>query len=267
MKKRSLISILLCALLAYAGCAHAFSGSIVSVLRIGKADAIIITNGSNAILIDAGEEDDIDEILEFFAEKRINAIDMMIITHFDKDHVGGADGVLHGIRVNAVYDAGYESDSKQYGEYLDALQATGVPRTRVLETTEMRLGALTLTLMPAGQPADDDNNNSLVIAMDDGFHTFLFAGDAEEQRIDELLLSAIGQYDFLKMPHHGRMKTNLDALLDQVSPQIAVITDSDKNPADTETLALLAGRGIDTYETRDGDIHVTSSQSGLFAVQ
>ena len=266
MKKRFSI-VFLCALLVFSSCAHALSGTEIAVLKIGKADAIIITTAEHTILIDAGEEEDAEEILTFLASKRIQTLDAMIITHFDKDHVGGADGILEGIEVRMVYDADYESGSKQYGEYLDALNASGVERMRVSQPLELVYGGLQLSLMPAALETQDDNDNSLVISMADAWHTFLFAGDAEEARIDELLADGITPHNLLKMPHHGRMKDNLADFLDAVGPDIAIITDSDKNPADNETLALLSARGIDTYETRDGDIRVISSSSGLSVMQ
>lgn len=266
MKKRFSI-VLLCALLVFASCAHALSGTEIAVLKIGKADAIIITTAEHAVLIDAGEEEDAEEILTFLASKRIQALDAMIITHFDKDHLGGADGILAGIEVRVVYDADYESDSKQYGEYLSALTAVGVERMRVSKPLELVYGGVQLSLMPTALETEEDNDNSLVISVADAWHTFLFAGDAEEARIDELLAGGIAQHDLLKMPHHGRTKDNLAGFLDAVAPSIAIITDSDKNPADAETLALLSTRGIDTYETRDGDIRVVSSPSGLSVMQ
>lgn len=263
------ITILLCcALLAsWAGCAHALSGTEITFLRIGKADAIIITTSEHTVLIDAGEDDDDREILAFLESRRVDVIDVMIITHYDKDHVGGAAGVLDGIRVGAVYDANYESDSKPYDGYVKAMKANGVPRFRVTQQLSFDLGSLHITLMPTALETEEDNDNSLVVAMTDGHHSFLFAADAEEARLDELMRGGIGQFDLLKMPHHGRGKDNLEAFVQRVAPKIAIITDSDKNPADAPVLRLLEAMDIDVYETRDGDITAVSGEQRISVIQ
>lgn len=265
--KRIVPFLLCCALLAFACSAHALSGTEVAILRIGKADAIIITNAHHAILIDVGEPEDAEEILEYLQNKRVTSLDMMIITHFDRDHVGGAGDVLAEIPVGAVYDADYERDSNHYDRYVEAIAAVQVPRHRVTAEQVIELQGLTLTLLPTALDVENDNDLSLVVSMADPWHTFFFAGDAEEARIDELLEQGLAHHDMVKMPHHGRAKDNMATFLDALSPEIAVITDSDKNPADAETLALLGARGISTYETRDGDIRIFSSQSGLSVMQ
>lgn len=265
--RRIFAGVWLAALLLAATCAQALSGTEIIVLRIGKADAIVVRCGAYTLLIDAGEEEDAAEILEFLAERRIPALDAMIITHYDKDHVGGADGVLDGIAVGVVYDAHYESGSKQYEEYLQALAQSGVRRVRVMEPMEVAFGDAVLHLLPTALQTDSDNDNSVVISMSDGMHTYLFAADAEEARIAELIADGIGPHDFLKMPHHGRYNGQLAALLDAVQPSVAVITDSKKNPADGETLALLAERDIPVWRTVDGNIHITGGRSGLSVSQ
>ena len=59
------------------------------------ADAALITaEDGSRILIDAGTNKGGKKLAERFAEEGIERLDAMIITHFDKDHVGGADKIL-----------------------------------------------------------------------------------------------------------------------------------------------------------------------------
>lgn len=46
-------------------------------------------------------------------------------------------------------------------------------------------------------------------------------------------------------------------------PRAAILCDSEKNPAEEETLALLQARGIAAYQTQYGDIRITSDEEGL----
>lgn len=263
MGKKRLLGAWLCGLLLASGCARAEAGSTVRFLKVGQADAIVITSAEHAVVIDTGEDEDGEEILEVLRKAGVAKLDALIVTHFDKDHVGGAPAVLDGIPVGAVYDAAYEPDSKRYRAYAEAVEANGVPRMRVTKPLLIELGDLSLTILPTALPYDGDNDQSLAVSMRDGSVSYLFAGDAEEARIDELIRSGLSKHDILKIPHHGRMKENLSALLDAVQPGCAVITDSDKNPAEEETLALLSARGIQAYETRYGDVVLRSGPEGL----
>ena len=64
------------------------------IFKVGKADAIVLQLEEKVIILDAGEEEDGREIAEYLKKRNLNRVDAMIITHFDKDHVGGADTVL-----------------------------------------------------------------------------------------------------------------------------------------------------------------------------
>ena len=84
----------------------------------------------------------------------------------------------------------------------------------------------------------------------------LFLGDAKEQRIEELLQEGDLACDVLKLPHHGRYNDGLPDLLSAAEPEAVIICCSDKNPPEEETLALLAERGVDVWETRNGNIEL-----------
>lgn len=256
-----------CFLFTIAGCAKAAQATEVVVFKIGQADAILLFSGAHTVLIDAGEKEDGEEILEFLKQRRVEALDMMIITHFDKDHVGGADTVLAGIPVHAVYDADYESKSKQYLEYLEAIEASGVPRYRVASDVALSVGELKLLVMPTALLTAGDNDRSLVIHARDAWHGYLLMGDAEDARIEELLAAGVPDVDVIKMPHHGRYHQNLSALLDAAKAGVAVITDSEKNPAAAETLLLLNQFGTDTYQTQNGNIHIVGDEVGITVSQ
>ena len=61
----------------------------ITAFATGKADAILVSAGSVNVLIDAGEETDAELICRRLQEKGINRLDLMIVTHFDRDHAGG----------------------------------------------------------------------------------------------------------------------------------------------------------------------------------
>lgn len=248
-------------------CAKAALDTKIVVFSIGKADAILLYNEAHAVLIDTGEKEDGEKILSYLQKQQITALDALIVTHFDKDHVGGADTILMGIPVYAVYDADYDASSKRYREYELAIQAARVPRYRVTQSIAMQFGDISVEIMPTSLQPEEDNDKSLVVYAKDAWHGFIFMADAEETRIQELLTQGVHTADVIKMPHHGEYHDNLPALMDTVKVNVAVITDSAKNPADDETVVLLEKKGVTVYQTKNGAISISSNHTGIAVTQ
>ena len=260
--------------LLLAGCAGAPEPKLtpltVAALRVGKADALIVTIGSHTLVIDAGEEDDGQEVVDYLQKHGISAVDAMIITHFDKDHVGGADTVLEQIPVQEVFVPDYDGTGTEYADFLLAAEAAAVPVMRLTENRSFPLGDAEVLIeppasceIPAGS-ADYDNNFSLITTVTHGKNRLVFMGDAEKQRIREWMEggSAI-PCDFLKVPHHGVYNRALEELFPALTPKAAVICSSQKHPADPKTLELLGRSCPEIFETRDGDVLVISDGQQL----
>ena len=71
----------------------------IKIFKVGKADAIVVENNNEYMVIDVGEEDDGFEIVNYLQDREVFKIKKLIITHFDKDHVGGADTLVENIEV------------------------------------------------------------------------------------------------------------------------------------------------------------------------
>ena len=264
----------LAALLMLVGCSYRTGPELtpltVSLLRVGKADAIALCSGSHGLLIDAGEEDDGQEVVEFFRERGITELDAMIITHFDRDHVGGADTVLERLPVERVYVPDYEGTHQEYLDFLAAAEQAAVPLQRLTQPERLWFGsAQVLIEPPASYEIPDgaeefDNNFSLITTVQHGENRLVFMGDAEKQRIRQWLADSRPEpCDFLKVPHHGIYNKALEELFQTLSPRYSVICSSRKHPAEARTLELLKGYCPGIFETKDGDVTVISNGSML----
>lgn len=239
----------------------------VTFFNVGKGDAILIETMEHKMLIDAGYDHTSGVILDYLEKQGAERLDYMVLTHFDKDHVGGADWILKEVEVGKVLQPDYESDSRQYLEYTEAAGREGIKVTPVTETMRISLdGAEFLIYPPQRQEyKEEDNDFSLVISMVYGERRFLFAGDCEKERLEELL----GQtefdlaHDVLKVPHHGRAEKNSEEFLKAVSPQIAVITCSEDRPAEPEICDALEKLGTEIYLSSDGTVTCLSDGKEL----
>ena len=242
----------------------------VTLLKVGKADAIAVQTGNKTMVIDAGEEEDGEELVAFLQNQGISYVDVLVITHFDKDHVGGADTLVEEMEIGEVLLPDYEGIHTEYLDFMHALEKKGIQPQRLTEPIEMQFGeALVKTEPPESYEAaenvvEQDNNFSLITTIVHGDNRLLFTGDAEKQRLHQWLSEEnVEACDFLKVPHHGVYNTALKKLADAVSPKYAVICSSGKNPADAKTLELLRARGIETFETKDGNVTVISDGNHL----
>ncbi|MEK4423758.1 ComEC/Rec2 family competence protein [Solibacillus sp. FSL K6-1523] len=252
-------------LLFIAGC----SGQITSqegnfnvhAFKVGKADSLLVSHQGQHILIDAGEEDDGEKIVAYLQSKNIQKLDALIITHFDKDHVGGADSIVRALQIEHIYVPNYESNSKQTRKFLEAIDEKQLTVETITDVQDLSVGKAMGKIYPPKQTnLKGDNDQSLVVSLSYGETSFLFTGDIEAPRIAELLTdSSISMpHTFLKVPHHGRFNRQTTALVEAVRPTYALITSSDKNPEHSETVAALEAVGAQIWTTRKGDVEFIS---------
>lgn len=227
----------------------------------GKADSCIIYNDDFAVMIDTGEKELGEEIFTYLENNNITKLDYLIITHFDKDHVGSASTIINSIEVDNVIQSNYPKESKVYNKYLSALENKGIEAVTLREDLEFSFGDVYFTINPPLEKVysnNESNNSSLIVSLKYKNNSFLFMGDAENLRIKEYLSTNNLSYDFLKVPYHGHYQTTLDELIEVIKPKYSVITSSLEEKEDDTTLDLLSNIGSKTYLTRNGSILITS---------
>lgn len=272
MKK--LICLLLCVFLpVFSACAGGTAAEMkITVFAAGKADAILITTEAGSVLIDTGLEENRDRLLADLSARGVTHLDALIITHFDKDHVGGADAVLETLSVSHVYTTWQSKSSDDITSYEQALSAAGLAANVIRGTQTFTLGSALFTLYGASDSyeKDESNNSSLIIRVTFGTKTYLFMGDAEEERIAEFLSYDQTDADFLKVPYHGHSQDCLEELLAAVSPAVSVITDSPDEPDAEEirkTVRLLEESGSAVYRTAEGTVEITCAPDAFTVSQ
>ena len=239
----------------------------VSYIDVGKGDCILIEADGKAVLIDTGYEDTSDDILSYLRGQGVSQLQRIIITHYDRDHVGGLRAIAEALPVEEVCLPNYEGADKNYQTVTDAIGSLDLSAHQVTKEEVLQLGDATLTIIPTsltyekgqGNGEGNDNDLSLVVTLTNRDDSYLFAGDLEKKGIDAYLDGARGTFDVLKMPHHGEWCGKTDDLVEDTSPRIAIITDGEDDPAEKKTINCLEDVGVDTYRTStDGTIVVES---------
>lgn len=274
MKFKIIVGILVCLIIAVAVSLLVYTGIKqnegydlkIYFFEAGKADSILISNNNKYILIDTGEEELGPTILAYLKNNNITKLDYLIITHFDKDHVGSASTIIDNIEIDNILQSNCPKESEYYTNYLNSLEEKGIEATTVSGDLEFSLADLNIVV---NGPTDiytsnESNNSSLIVELNYKDTNYLFMGDAQNDRIkDYLKLRDSKTYDFIKIPYHGNYQKQLEKLLNWCTPKYGIITCSNVEPDTSETESLLKEKNVAYYMTKNGDITVTSNGTDI----
>lgn len=269
MVKKFFCFLMICVMLASSVAFAAAENLTVTFFNAGKADACLLQTANSNVLIDTGKNKFGKEISEYLVQNGISELDILFITHFDKDHVGGADKVLETVKVHQVYEPAYQSDSKQFVQYQEALDAAGINATALGQNISFELDGVRYTIDVANQDyygEDEENDFSLVISVHYGETSMLFAGDAENPRLGELMTEGVGTYDVLKVPHHGKAEKLSASFFAAVRPEISIITSDEEELEEDMVVDALRQYGS-VYLTRMGTVVCTTDGKTISVFQ
>lgn len=240
----------------------------VAFLDVGQGDATLVQSAGRAMLVDGGPPDD--GVTARLRRLGVPRLDVLVATHAQADHIGGADAVVRELDVGVLLD-GRDGVREGHGAALEREAARR--RVRVVAAAAGQRftigGARVEVLWPPARafpPAEgeDPNERAVVIRVTGAGTSVLLASDAESQVLSGLDLAAS---DLLKVSHHGSADAGLPALLARVRPRLAVIEVGSRNryghPA-AETLAALRAARVPVRRTdADGTVVVDALRGDL----
>ena len=272
--KRCLSALLaLCALLSLCACGAAgqnekdSSTFSLDILDTGKSDCIIVCMDGVTIVNDAADEDDLDSIRAALKRRGVQRIDYLILSHYDKDHIGSAAALVRAYPVGQIVGADYEEESVYLTLLERAAEDGGVPFLRLTEDLTIETENGSVTVDPPDIDYGDDNNNSLITTVTWRGKSFLLPGDAKKNRLNELLGVALDSYELIKLPHHGDSNKPLLKLIAQTAPRYAVATVSPAEEIEDKLLAALAAAGTEVFRTDGGTVSVEWTDGNFAIVQ
>jgi competence protein ComEC len=232
----------------------------ITALDVGQGDAILLQVPEGAVLVDQGPpEGDVAGQLDSLGVESLVAL---VLTHPQRDHVGGAAEVLEHVSVSTVVNSGIPAPSEDEEAALAAARSREIPVIGARAGQRLRVGRLVLrVLWPDGAappPSADPNDHAIVLVASFGEVDALLTADAEGNVTVPLRPP---QVEILKVAHHGSEDARLPDLLELVRPNVAVVSLGEGNdyghPAPTTMAALEAVPGLAVYRTdRDGRVTI-----------
>jgi competence protein ComEC len=239
---------------------------IIHYIDVGQADSIlIITPGKKVMLIDAGNNNDGDDVVEYLRNQGISRIDVAVGTHPHEDHIGGLDTVIRNFDIGKIYMPKAVNATKTFEDVLAAVKDKGLKINTAEGGRDIAIDSRieSLFLAPNSGEYKDLNNYSAVVKLTFGETSFLFAGDAEDVSEEEMLQKGYDlKADVLKVGHHGSSSSTTPEFLEEVDPEYAVIMtgkDNEYGHPHKEVMERLKNKGIKVYRTdQNGTVVVES---------
>lgn len=241
--------------------------STVHFIDTGNSDSILIENSNEFALIDGGDLDDDEKVVNYLKQENVSTLKYVIISHPHADHIGALDTVLKEFKVENLIVGTGVSNTKSYEAILrEAKKLENMNKVKVKEGEILKLGSGELKFYNTEKNNYKDlNNKSLVVKYSNGEDDFLLMGDAERE-VELDIRDVVGDVEVLKVGHHGSSSSTKD-LLEKIKVDLAVITCGENNKyghPHKETMNLLNEKKIQTCRSDlNGDIIVTSSGNGI----
>ena len=236
--------------------------------NVGQGDGLVIRSGEHVAVVDVGREDGpIDSCLK---ELGVRNIELLVLTHFDADHIAGLAGLLKGRKVETVYLTPFNDSRPLVALTMQRIKSI-TNQFKVGLGVNGLLGEISFeVLSPSATGAECEDSNDCSLAMrweskDWVLFTMADLGEKGQMR----MASHFGNYlahgskpVVLKVAHHGSSDT-FPELVEQMHPDVALVSVGSGNSYGhptkraMETLALLGSKVLRT--DLDGAIAISGS--------
>jgi len=220
---------------------------------VGQADSTLLISNNQTMLIDAGNNEDGELVVNNIKKLGIQKLDYVIGTHPHEDHIGGLDDVILNFDIGTIYMPKIQTNTKTFEDVLDVVESKNLKITTPKQGDIFNIGDAKCEIMLAGKDSKEEQENlnlsSIVIRTTYKEQSYLFMGDSEQE--NEKSRSWI-KTNVLKVGHHGSATSSSKGFLNQVLPQISIISvgkDNEYNHPHNEVINRLEKIGTLIYRT------------------
>jgi competence protein ComEC len=273
MRKQAIAGLALVALtfVSFSGSAVARSqtwpgtGWQIASCDVGQGDATLIRSANQTMLIDVGR--DPEPIAKCLETLGVTRVDVLLLTHFDSDHVGGLDGVFERATVDLAMISPFDDDRPQVGVTLDRLAKANVSVSTAEVGDRGTLGEaswLVAAPEPRAAGAEDSNDASVILRLETSQWLLLAFADAGERaqmrtvRIRNSLLNrSPGKPLIVKVSHHGSADQYAE-LFEDLRPEVALFSAGESNSYGHPTK-----RALEIFQNAGSAIFRTDQQGSI----
>jgi len=234
-----------------------------SLLDVGQGLSAVIQTRHNTLVYDAGarysERFNIGDavIKPYLRHNGITELSMLMISHGDNDHIGGAYAIIEQFKINRLLSSVPEKISNSRAERCYAGQKW------------LWDGVKFEVLHPTLESNFSGNNASCVLKVSSQHGSALLTGDIE-QRAEKRLINNMPEHikvDILLAPHHGSKTSSSNKFIATTAPEYAVISAGYRNRfgfPKQDIISRYDAYGVETLVTyMTGEISMKFSATGL----
>lgn len=229
----------------------------VHFLDVGHGDSTLIICGEHAMMIDCGDDTQGMMLQKYLTDHDVSKLDYLILTHPDKDHIGGAPAVLTEFSAEQVFQSAFRKGSETEEMLQQTLKQHGINVVTPIVGAEYQLGEAWFTILAPNGIYEESNDSSIALLLHFGENTFLFTGDAEKEAEEDMVENSEKpglslRADVYQAGHHGDKSSSKRKFLRAVSPEYAVIScdyQGEKGHPDAEVLERMREADIKVFRT------------------
>lgn len=202
-------------------------------LDVGQGDAILISHGTDQILIDGGPDgtlllEELSEYMPFWDR----TIEIVVATHPDSDHIDGLVSVFESYHIKQLWYTNADKNTATYKKLLQcANNEDGLEKLHVFHGSQAMIGdGILKVIYPYNSDVsdfDDVNTASIVALFEIGDEIFYLGGDITTEFEDDLLVGE--SVTVLKASHHGSSTSTSEFFLNKTRPRDMIISSGKSN--------------------------------------
>lgn len=227
----------------------------VHYIDVGEADSALIKCGDEAMLVDTGNPDQGSTIRLYLKQNNVEKLKYLLLTHSDRDHIGGAASVISNVDIDNLFMCSYEKDNEIYENMMNEIDYKSMKWSTPAVGSTYELGDAVITIIAPNAVYDNPNDSSIAFVIRHGEDSFIFTGDAEVAAEYDIVNNGLDiEADVYYVGHHGSHTSSTQEFLDKVSPTYAVISCAKENEyghPHIETMEKLKAMDVKLFRTDD----------------
>lgn len=239
----------------------------VDYIDVGQGDATLIQyigkKQRYTILYDTGDWLG-NEVVPFLKAKKIDFIDLVMISHPHADHIGQLEKVMETFDVGEVWMSGNSANSEVFQKALQAVLDSDANYDEPKAGSIYDIGPLTITILHPETLTGNLNEDSLSFHLAYENVSFIFTGDAGKKEERYMLQGGLPiEADYIQLGHHGSNTSSDNDFIEAVNPSAAIYSAGKDNAyghPHKEVVSMFEKKGIPIYGTdKVGTITVTTN--------